>query len=101
MINLKSFTFNPFQENTFVLSDETGECVIIDPGCNDEYEKQELDQYIESNQLISQGGVDSLVLLKLLELLLQFASIQEATVCVDRLFFGILGRRRTISLFFG
>ena len=51
MINLKSFTFNPFEENTFVLSDETGECVIIDPGCNDEYEKQELDQYIESNNL--------------------------------------------------
>ena len=38
MLNVKSFTFNPFQENTYVLYDETKECVIIDSGC---YEKEE------------------------------------------------------------
>jgi hydroxyacylglutathione hydrolase len=41
MIQIQSFTFNPFGENTYVLYDETGEAIIIDPGC---YEKREFDQ---------------------------------------------------------
>lgn len=32
MIEIKSFAFNPYQENTYVLYDESNECVIIDPG---------------------------------------------------------------------
>lgn len=32
MITVKSFTFNPYQENTYLLYDETRQCVIIDPG---------------------------------------------------------------------
>lgn len=32
MIQIKSFAFNPYQENTYVLYDESNECVIIDPG---------------------------------------------------------------------
>ncbi|WP_276360259.1 MBL fold metallo-hydrolase [Daejeonella sp. H1SJ63] len=32
MIQIKSFAFNPYQENTYVLFDESRECVIIDPG---------------------------------------------------------------------
>ncbi|GAB1404706.1 MAG: MBL fold metallo-hydrolase [Lentimicrobiaceae bacterium] len=51
MITIKSFVFNPFQVNTFVLSDETGECVIIDPGCNESWEKQSLSAYIEDKNL--------------------------------------------------
>lgn len=51
MIRIKIFVFNPFQENTFVLSDETGECVIIDPGCNNQNEKDSLREYITSNGL--------------------------------------------------
>ncbi|WP_194774366.1 MBL fold metallo-hydrolase [Pararhodonellum marinum] len=38
MLRIKSFTFNPFMENTFVLFDESKEALIIDPGC---YEKEE------------------------------------------------------------
>ena len=48
MITIRSFTFNPFQENTYVLSDPTGECVIIDPGCYSEIEKEELAEYISA-----------------------------------------------------
>ena len=48
MIQIDSFTFNPFQENTYVLSDETKECVIIDPGCYSNDEKIELSDYITS-----------------------------------------------------
>lgn len=33
MIQIQKFTVNPFQENTYVLWDHTGEGVLIDPGC--------------------------------------------------------------------
>ena len=45
------FTFNPFQENTYVLHDETKECIIIDPGCFTQNEKDQLVKFIEDNQL--------------------------------------------------
>lgn len=32
MIQIKSFAFNPYQENTYIVFDESNECVIIDPG---------------------------------------------------------------------
>ncbi len=51
MVTIKSFPFNPFYENSYVLSDETGECVIIDPGCHNEEEEEELKSYIEKNKL--------------------------------------------------
>lgn len=51
MLQIKSFTFNPFSENTYVLYDETQECVIIDPGCYDSSEQQELADFIVHKQL--------------------------------------------------
>lgn len=51
MIQIKKFTFNPVQENTFVLYDETGECVIIDPGCYTAKERQTLDSFISEKHL--------------------------------------------------
>jgi len=51
MITIKSFIFNSFEENTYVLSDKTGECVIIDPGCHLEEEEEELARYIAENSL--------------------------------------------------
>lgn len=52
MLQVKKFTFNPFMENTYVLFDETNECVIIDPGCVEKDEENELTEFIESNKLI-------------------------------------------------
>ncbi len=46
-----SFTFSPFQENTYLLFDETKEAVIIDPGCLAQHEKEELAQFVEDNTL--------------------------------------------------
>jgi len=46
MITVKKFVFNDFQENTFVLHDESGEGLIIDPGCNSTDETEELISYI-------------------------------------------------------
>ena len=51
MIEVKGFTFNPFQENTYVLHDETMECVVIDPGCYSPEEKLELTEYIREKKL--------------------------------------------------
>lgn len=51
MLQLQSFAFNPLQENTYVLFDETKECVIIDPGCYEREEQYDLADFIETNQL--------------------------------------------------
>ncbi len=51
MIKIKKFVFNPFQVNTYVLSDESSECVIIDPGCSDGVESLELMDYMKENGL--------------------------------------------------
>ena len=51
-MNIKIFTFNQFFENTFIISDSTNECIIIDPGCYDKKEKQILQDYILSNNLV-------------------------------------------------
>jgi glyoxylase-like metal-dependent hydrolase (beta-lactamase superfamily II) len=45
------FVFNPFAENTFILFDETLECIIVDPGCNDINEESTLLDFIESKKL--------------------------------------------------
>lgn len=51
MVNIHSFTFNPLQENTYLLWDETNECIVIDPGCYDKAEQNELTAYIEEKKL--------------------------------------------------
>jgi len=50
-MEINQITFNPFQENTFILWDETKECIIIDPGCYEKNEKEYLSNFIESNNL--------------------------------------------------
>lgn len=50
-MNLKVFAFNPFQENTYVVWDDGGQCAIIDPGCYDVAEKEELSAFIEASSL--------------------------------------------------
>ena len=51
MIKIQSFVFGPFMENTYILSDETGESVIIDPGCYDRGEKDTITGYVSTNNL--------------------------------------------------
>jgi hydroxyacylglutathione hydrolase len=48
---IKKFTFNAFQENTYVLFTEKGSCVIIDPGCYSSQEESELINFIQENDL--------------------------------------------------
>ena len=52
MIQIKKFTFNLFSENTFVLwDDESLESAIVDPGCRDSSEENELENFITDNNL--------------------------------------------------
>jgi hydroxyacylglutathione hydrolase len=51
MISIKQFTFNPVRENTYILFDETAECVIIDPGMYDAEEQNEVVNFIRENGL--------------------------------------------------
>src|SRR4051812_37831692 len=49
---VKSFVFSPFQENTYVIADDvTREAVVIDPGCYEQAEKEELAAFIASQNL--------------------------------------------------
>ena len=47
-MEISIFTFNPFSENTYIIHDDTNECIIIDPGCYNEAENQQLLDYIKS-----------------------------------------------------
>lgn len=51
MLNIRVFEFNPYQENTLVISDESGQCALIDPGCHVASEQAVLTDYIETNGL--------------------------------------------------
>lgn len=51
MLNIKSFAFNPFQENTYLLFDESGNGVLVDPGCYEKSEKSELENFIRDKNI--------------------------------------------------
>ena len=51
MIKIGVLPFNPFQENTIVVSDETGECIIVDAGNYNAQENAALSKYISDNGL--------------------------------------------------
>ena len=51
-MQIQVFTFNQFFENTIIVFDKTKECVIIDPGCYTISEKDTLQKYISTNNLI-------------------------------------------------
>lgn len=51
MITVQGFTFNPFEENTYILYDETKECIIIDPGCSNRSEQEDMVQFIKDEEL--------------------------------------------------
>lgn len=50
-MNIAQLTFNPFQENTYLLWDETGEAVIVDAGNYTERETEQLLRFVEEKGL--------------------------------------------------
>jgi len=51
MLRLYSFTFGPFQENTYLLANENNDAIIIDPGMYFEQERSQLKAFIAKEQL--------------------------------------------------
>ena len=51
MADVVKLTFNPFQENTYLVHDDSGECIIFDPGCYTPDENRELSRAIEQRRL--------------------------------------------------
>ena len=48
MLTVKAFTFNPFEENTYILYNGQKQCCIIDPGCYFPQEREELKTFVEN-----------------------------------------------------
>lgn len=70
MLQVHTLTFNPFSENTYILSDDTKACVIIDPGCFEANEEVALVSYLQKLDLrpekilLTHGHIDHIFGLK-------------------------------------
>ena len=51
MLSVKCFTFNPASENTYLVYNENGNALIIDPGCYFGNEQRELQNFINDNNI--------------------------------------------------
>lgn len=52
MLTLKSFTFNPFSENTYIVYDpDTKEGIVVDPGMIEPDEKQRFDTFVSVRKI--------------------------------------------------
>jgi hydroxyacylglutathione hydrolase len=66
MVHVAKFTFNPFQENTYVLHNGT-EAILVDPGCHDREEEQALEAWLKDNALhpvrlvLTHGHIDHIL----------------------------------------
>lgn len=50
-MKIHTLVFSPFDVNTYIISDKTGECVIIDPACYDKNENEILADFLDANSL--------------------------------------------------
>ena len=66
-MKVKRFVFNSFQENTYVIYNEVGDCIIVDPGCSNDKENDELATFIKENELkpihliVTHGHIDHIL----------------------------------------
>lgn len=59
MLQVVSLTFNPFQENTYILINEKKECWIVDPGMYGADEEQIMFDFISENNLVPQQIINT------------------------------------------
>lgn len=50
-MQIKTFTFNIFSENTYIVSDDSGSCIIIDPGMSNGAEQNQITNFIKEQKL--------------------------------------------------
>ncbi len=58
-MKIKKFTFNPYEENTYIIYNSNKECIVIDPGCSNYNEENELSTFIKNNNLIIQYAINT------------------------------------------
>ncbi len=51
MVTIEKIAFNHFEVNTYVVWDETHECVLVDVACGSKREEDSLDSFLEKRQL--------------------------------------------------
>jgi hydroxyacylglutathione hydrolase len=67
MIKIHPFVFNDFQINTYILTGDDGKCIIVDPGCYYDDEKEQLADFFKTNgfepvmALLTHGHVDHIL----------------------------------------
>ena len=59
MLQLQTFTFNAFQENTYLIINEHKDCWIVDPGMYDSSETNQLFDFISSNSLTPKAIINT------------------------------------------
>jgi hydroxyacylglutathione hydrolase len=59
MITIRKFVFNTFMVNTYLLYDETGDCIIIDPGCADEEEQKKVSAFLAEKKLTLKRNINT------------------------------------------
>lgn len=59
MLNVSFFTFNPFEENTYIIANEKKQCWIVDPGMYGAEEVKQLFHFIEEKQLEPQAIINT------------------------------------------
>jgi len=58
-MKVASLQFNPIQENTYVVWDSTGDCIVIDAGNSTERENARLREFIDSRRLRPRMAVNT------------------------------------------
>jgi len=67
MLQVKRLILNPFQENTYIIYDQSGDAIIVDPGCYDKSDFDEVKWFIDSNDLkvksliLTHGHIDHIL----------------------------------------
>jgi hydroxyacylglutathione hydrolase len=59
MLNISFFTFNAFEENTYIISNEKKQCWIVDPGMADESEIAAMSNFLTSKNLQPQAIINT------------------------------------------
>lgn len=84
MVQIKQLILNPFQENTYIIYDQTKEAVIIDAGCHTQSGIDEVKKFVSSENLkvkyllITHGHIDHIIGLQPLKEIYQVESLAHA-----------------------
>lgn len=59
MIQIESLVFNAFQVNTYLIWDETGDCLVVDPAFYSDHEISIFESFLSDHDLKVTGQVNT------------------------------------------